>query len=268
MPPRSRKPESGDIELPGMQRRPGLIHLLTPESAGIPPNEFSDITPEMNAFAEPTLLRQSLIFDRPTKGRSIVSFRPASDRRFDRVYLALNPEDYNGVARSVDALGRTAINKTLEAYPKDERATDEVQGKAARSALHTVDGKLKNLIERTEVLEGRRHVISTFQEMARPHNRNLNRGPTIPSRFNELMSTIVDDVVAAVANQREYNEHGTELMRKTITNRLFVEGNFQDRADYFAKLLELADEYYGYCVALYKTRIHESKIYLRNGGEV
>ncbi len=267
MPPRSRQPESGDIELPGLQRRPGLVHLLTPESAGVVPADYAEITPEMNAFAEPGLLKSSLIFDRPTQGRSIVSFQPAGGGRFDRVYLALNPEDYNGVARSVGALGRTAINKTLEAYPKPERATDEVQGKASRSAIHTVEGKLKNLYERTGVLEERHRVIGTFQEMAQPRNRNLNRGPTIPSRFNYLMKTIVDDVVAAVANQREYSEAGTELMRKTITNRLFVEGDFHDRADYFTGLLGVADEYYGYCVALYKTRIHESKVYLRDRQE-
>lgn len=258
----------GDVELPGLERLPGLVHLLTPEAAGINPAEYEAITPEMVAQAEPSKLRESLIFGvkhRPSdEDRSVVWFDGANERG-QRVttWLALNPEDYNGVARNVAALGRTALNKTLEKYPKNERITDEVQAKARRSAIHTVTGKLAVLGVREAVLSERLDVIKKFQEMAKPRNRNLNRGPAVPGLFKNLMRDIVDDMVIAVANEREYPEASVELMRRTIDKRLYIAGTKTDRANYFAGLLDLAGDYYGYIDALYKTRIYESNKYIQ-----
>jgi len=260
MPPRSRKPESGDVEIPGLQRRPGLIHLLTPETAGIVPEGYADITDDMLRAANPSNLRASLIDVNP-EGDSVIWYKPATTRT--STYLAVNPEDYNRVARNVHFIAQTAFSKTLEHYGEEQRFEDEVQAAARRSRVHAIESKVPHLEARLNDIREKLQYTDRFQEMAKIENRNLNRGPTSGPRFAVLMRDVVGEMVSAVGIYRGYNDTGMDLMRRSIEKRLYLAPAFSYRANYFQSLVDLAGDYYGNLGALYATRLADSQRYLR-----
>ena len=262
MSPSSHLPEKGQPTLPGLEPRPTLAHILAPEAAGLNPADYTDITPEMLAAAEPELLMESLInVDRD--GRSVVWYQP--NPRGSYVNLAVNPEDYNHVARNIPALSRAVINKTLEGYPEDVRFERDKQASAERSGLHAVEGKLPHIKSRLDVLMHQRELLEVVHEMTEPESLNMRRSYVARSQFTELMDSVIGNMVNAIGNQRKYDSETMSLMRKSMEARLYLSPEkVSERQDYMRRLTEVAITYYGHLVIMYATRRYEAEKFLRD----
>lgn len=266
MPPRSRKPETGQPTLPGLEPRPTLAHLLAPEAAGINPAEYADITTEMLASAAPELLEASLVnVDRD--GRSVVWHRPNPRGSF--VNIAVNPEDYNHIARNVTELSRAVVNRTLETYPIEVRFEADNQAKAERSGLHAVEGKLPYINQRLEELSRQRDLLEVVHEMTEPTNLNMRRSYVARNQFHELMGDAISNMVNAAGNHRRYDSNAMQLMRKSIEARLYLQPeSVSERQEYMRHLVEVAKTYYGHLVIMYATRRYEAVKFLRDNSEI
>jgi hypothetical protein len=262
MPPRSQQPEKGQPTLPGLEPSPSLGHLLTPEAAGIDSVDYADITEEMLLNADPTLLRQSLIGVN-RGGRSVVWYKP--NPRGSYVNLAVNPEDYNHIARNIPALSRAVVNRTLERYPSEVQFDRDKQAAAERSGLHAVEVKLPFIKSRLNELVHQRELLDIVQEMTKPTSLNLGRGYVARSRFHELMGDVIANMVNAVGNHRKYDTEAMIRMRKSLEARLYLAPErVGQRQEYMGQLVDVANEYYGHLVIMYATRRYEAEKFLRD----
>jgi len=250
------------MQLPGLELRPSIAQLLAPESAGIDPADYTDITEAMMQIADPALLQKSLIGVK-RDGRSVVWYKPQPHGSY--VNLAVNPEDYNHTARSVSQLSRAVVNRTLETYPIAVRFNRDKQAAAERSGLHAVEAKLPFIKSRLDQLAHQRELLEVVSEMAEPDNLNMRRGYVARDAFNELMSDVIASMVNAVGNHREYVSEEMDRARRSIQARLFLfPDSVGQRQEYLRQLAGLGTEYYGHLVIMYATRRYEAEKFLRD----
>jgi hypothetical protein len=149
--------------------------------------------------------------------------------------------------------------------------SDEDIRTAKRGAMRAVIDQQTNMEQLLETgIKPKRQLIEKFTEMTQGHNFNLARGSreAVSKRFEELRTTIFDDMLDAVALQRGWTEDMTMRAKQIIQKRLYISGTVTERVTNFHEMLALAQEYYGYKQALLLTKIQDAKKYQRNNPEV
>lgn len=261
-----------------------LVHILTPEFQGLNPEEFADIPEEVAARASAQDLQPSLYWKYVPKGRrqtqevSAFSYQTPDE---GYVSVALTPEEYDTASESVDKLAQRVLNKVLtqrdvalrkESGDETARArSDEDMRVARRGGVRAVmdqQAAMKKLLETGIVPKVQ--LIERFIEMTEGRNVNLSRGTrkTVSKRFEELRTTIFDDMLDAVALQRGWTADMTARARHIIQKRMYVSGTVGERVSNFKDMLTLAQDYYGYKRALILTKIQEAKKYQRDNSDV
>lgn len=257
----SRQPGGGQLPLPGQETHPALVHVLTPEFLGLDQAEFTDVTSEMTELATAGYFCQSLI-DVDRHGPASAFYQPAGKR--EGLWLALTPEEFKMIPHSIAMIGKTAYSGTLAA--RSERASFGAdKSSAERSRLHAAKAKLQRLEPYLEnAIEHRLELTGKFKEMAK--YPNLARGDQIGvrMRFNGLRSFVIGDMFRAIRVQKGWDAPQAELAAKSVVKRLALDGTAGQRALALNEVLDLAEEYYGHKRALFKTKIWETKKYIRD----
>lgn len=259
----SRQAGHGQAEIPGLESRPALVHILTPEFTGLVPEDFTDITARDVAYAAPEQLRPSLI-DVPRHGRGAVGYM--SEEKHREVWLAVTPHEFRLLARHPSKLGQSALMATFDAYPEREQRTDEVQATARRSAMHAVESRQKAMAAYQEVVLGRLTLIGKFAEMQQYPNLARANLAHARSRFQTLRDDVIDNMVTAIAHQRQWTEAQATRAERTIMKRLYIEPNRLKRYTNFNAMLRLAHDYNQQKLLLMESRQKESERYLYDLG--
>src|SRR5690606_26706957 len=197
------------------------------------------------------------------------------------VSVALTPEEYNVTSTSIKKLADRAYNRVLVSRDKKlQEATgdplvkarnEEDERAAYRGAMRPVlesRAAMQDLLD-TKVLP-KIDLIERFIEMTQGRNPNLSRGTreTVSKRFNELRTTVFDDMLDVIGLQREWSPDMTERAKCIIQKRLYISGSKAHRVANFKDMLALAHDYYGYKRALILTRISEADRYVKNHPDV
>jgi hypothetical protein len=249
-----------DPQLPGLEYRPSLAQLMTPEAAGINPRDYDDI--QDYSIAEPTKLRASLIDVDREQGTSFLYHRPTERGRW--VAVAVNPEDFTQIARSPDFLGKSVEVKTREGYPLDERYLPEKIAAAKRAGIHAVENKLDAIGLRLQETHSRREILEVIGEMALDHNINLRRSYAARGMFHTMVRSVIGEMVNASGIQEGYDDTEMTTLRRTIEKRLYVwPENVGPRVAYAGRFADLGKDYYGHLVMLYARKHYEARKYIR-----
>jgi hypothetical protein len=273
-------PPEVDVSLRRDLDRPmALVHILTPEFHGFDPGDFADIPDIVVARASAKDLQPSLFWKYVPKGKrqapevSAFSYQSAEG---EYVSVALTPEEYDSASEGVDKLAQRVFNRVLvqrdvtlrqETGDETARARSEEDLRAAhRGAMRAVMSRqldMEKLLE--ESILPKIQLIERFTEMTEGHNFNLARGTkeTVSKRFEELRTTVFDDMLDAVALQRNWDEDMATRAKQIIQKRLYISGTVADRVANFKDMLVLAQDYYGYKRALLLTKIQGAKGYQR-----
>ncbi len=267
------------------ERRPtALVHILTPEFHGLDTAEFADIPDQIVARASAAELGHSLYWRYVKKDKrsepevSAFSYQTAEG---EFISVALTPEEYNTGSESVAKLAQRVFNrvlnqrdKALKKQTEDESArarSDEDKRAANRGSVRAVMDQQTNMEKLlTEGVMPKIELIEKFIEMTEGHNPNLSRGTreSVSKRFDELRTTVFDDMLDAIALQRNWSEDMTTRAKRIIQKRLYISGETRERVANFKEMLTLAHDYYGYKRALILTKIEEAKKYQRERPEV
>lgn len=261
-----------------------LVHILTPEFHGLEAVDFEEIPEDVVARASADQLRPSLFWqyvrkgERKTQEVSAYSY-PTPDEGY--ISVALTPREYDTASESVEKLAERVFNKVLtqrdaalkkETGDKTARArSDEDIRVARRGAVRSVMDQQTEMEELLgQEIVPKIQLIEKFMEMTEGRNPNLARGTrkSVSGRFEELRTTVFDDMLDAVALQRGWSEDMTARAKAVIQKRLYISGEVRDRVANFREMLALANEYYGYKRALILTKIQDTKKYQRANPEV
>lgn len=261
-----------------------LVHILTPEFHGFGAADFDDIPDSVVARATADELQTSLYWRYVAKSRrqdpeaSAFSYVTPDG---EVISVALTPEEYDKASESITMLAGRIYNGVLtqrdkalrrETGNKTARARSGEDIRAAnRGAMRAVMNQRTNMEELLE--EGivpKIKLIEKFIEMTEGRNYNLARGnrESVSRRFEDLRTTIFDDMLDAIGLKRGWSEDMTDRAKRIIQKRLYVAGDFKDRIANFKEMLALANDYYGYKRALIMTKIFEAKKYQRQHPEV
>lgn len=273
-----------DVSLRDLDRPTALVHVLTPEFHGLDESYFEDIPDEVVARASAAELQSSLFWQYVRKDRrekpeiSAFSYQTPEGNIMS---VALTPAEYDMASESVDKLAQRRINKVLtQRDAKLRQATGDETARARRDedirvarrggmrAAMDRQAKMEHLLE--EQILPKIELIEKFIEMTEGRNANLSRGSekTVSKRYEELRTTIFDDMLDAVALQKGWDQDFTTRAKKIIQKRLYISGTVTERVANFGEMLTLAHDYYGYKRALMLTKIQEARKYQRNNQDV
>jgi hypothetical protein len=261
-----------------------LVHVLTPEFHGLDAVEFADIPDEVVVRASADELRPNLFWsyvrrsDRKEPEVSAFSYRSAEG---SIVSVALTPEEYDTASESVEKLAQRIFNKVLtqrDAALKKETGDSTVRARGDEDIRAAKRGGMRAVMDQQASMERllqegvmpKIELVERFMEMTRGRNSNLSRGTkeSVSKRFDELRTTVFDDMLDAVALQRKWTEEMTERAKRIIQKRLYISGTVGQRVANFNEMLALAQEYYGYKRALLLTKIQDTKKYQRTNPDV
>ncbi len=278
-------PMEADAGLRRDQGRPtALVHILTPEFQDLNPQDFADIPEEVVARASADDLRPSLFWSYIRKGeRKVSEVSTFSYRTPDEGYVsvALTPEEYDAASESVGKLAHRVFNKVLtqrDAALKKETGDDSARARSNEDIRTAMRGGMRAVMDQQASMERllsegilpKIELIEKFIEMTQGRNVNMARGTreTVNRRFEELRTTVFDDMLDAAALQRGWTEDMATRAKRIIQKRLYISGTVRERVANFQDMLALAQDYYGYKRALMLTKIHEAVSYKRDNPEV
>lgn len=247
------------VQQPVRQPRLALVHMLTPDFAGVNPEEFADVTFEDMVESSPMKLRASLI-DVPRNGTSAVGYWSSEERR--EVWLGLTPAEFRLLARHPAKLGQTAMNATKNAYSEREQRTDEVRAKAKRSAIHAVESRQSRMTEYAAVVAERLRLIDKFVEMDQYPNLVRAEITTTRERFQMLRQNVIENIISAAANQEDWAEAHSARIEKAVVRQLYIEPNLQRRYRNFNAILDLGRDYNRHKLRLIQARHNEVEHYI------
>lgn len=269
---------------PELRKPTALVHILTPEFHDLNPEDFYDISEEVVARATASRLQGSLYWryvrkdDRKIPEVSAFSY-PTPDEGV--VSVALTPAEYDAASESVEKLAQRVFNKVLtqrDRALREETGNEDARARGDEDIRVAKRGGVRAAMEQQACMERlleegvlpKIELIEKFIEMTDGHNPNLARGSreSVSKRFDELRTTVFDDMLDAVALQRGWGEDKTARAKMIIQKRLYISGQTKDKVDNFKEMLALAQGYYGYKRALLMTKIQEAKKYQHDRPEV
>lgn len=261
----------------GPEALPGLEHLapksrleeqrsfgalVVPSAVGLSEVDFGEVSQAMIDAADPKKLRGSLIDVKPSKtGNNVSYFDPIQHKR---IHLALTPREYGFVMRSVSAFGDQAVANTLTSKEGLVTNQDEVDAKAARSGIHQVGGRME-LMQRhlDESLLPDRERLERFSEYARHHWYSRRKEVDMRIELTWIRDHIFGNMFTALRYQRGWNDEQERKARLAVDWRLFFMRKENKHVANWHEMLDLAHDYSGNKIALFRDRIHEAKKYKR-----
>lgn len=261
-----------------------LVHILTPEFHGLDPADFANIPDDVLARATADELQPSLYW----------IYKPKSERERpdtpsfsyfsaygEIISVALTPEEYNSAVESIDKLAERSLSRVLtqrdnalrlETGDKNARARGvEDMRVARRGAMRAViDSQVTMQTLLDESILPKIDLIERFIEMTEAKNPNLARGSrqAVSQRFEELRTTVFDDMLDAIGIKRNWSPELAEKAKRVIQKRLYMSGSPKERVANFRAMVALAHEYYGHKRALLLTKIEDARRYQRRNPEV
>ncbi len=284
MPP---KPVSVDQEPNPHSReeRIGLIHILTPEFHKLDTASFDDIPEEAVAAMSADELQLSLYWQyvkvamrRREEEVAAFSYPTPKD---GIISVALTPDEHDRASESPAKLGERVYRKNLakrdralrnETGDKSARARDPEDIRIAKRdsfrAVMRRQTDMEVLLE--EDIKPKIVLIDKFVEMSEGSSINLARGTreSVSKRFEELRETIFDDMLDAIALQKDWSDEMTAEAKRVLQKRLYISGDPKNRVANFREMTTLAKDYYGHKLALILTKIADAKKYLRKHPEI
>lgn len=238
--------------------------LAVPERMGMDPEAYGDITLAMIEHMTPGKLRPDLI-GLPRDSRYSVGYRDGGSG--DYIRIALTPIEYKKMPRNVSKLAEIAITTTQAARPyREEFDTD--QAAAKRAGVHAIESKLPRMISYvSETLEPDLDRLTRFDEYARNRNLRRTKGVDMLIELEWIRSHIFEDTFIALRNQRDWSAEQERFARRTLDKKLFLEPDLSQRTLNWQEMLGFEKEYWGHKLALFKTRIWESKKYISDNDE-
>ncbi len=272
------------VEKPEHLKPTALVHILTPEFHGLDKADFADIPDVVVAKASAAELRPSLYWryvrkDKRTAPEASAFSYPTPDEGI--VSVALTPAEYSTASESIEKLAQRVYNRVLdrrdsklreESGDESARARSEEDIRAAeRGSVRAVMDHQANMEQLLgESIMPKIELIEKFIEMTEGHNANLARGTreSVSRRFDELRTTVFDDMLDAIALQRKWSEDMTVRAKRIIQKRLYISGKTREKVTNFKEMLDLAHDYYGYKMALLLTKIEDARKYQRAHADV
>ena len=240
-----------------------IAGLLTPQRLGLDAANYLHIdTPEIEA-ADTEKFKSDLI-DVPAYSKNAVSYSDAEKRR--DIWVALEPKEYELVARNVKKLGESSDNKTVAARGRTAETTSKAIPAGKRSAFHTIESKLAVGSVYIGQLESQAALLGKLANASEGHKRGLSlRGGdiNISAEFEEFRSVILDSMLKALAVRRQWTPQKSELAFKTIEKRMVFERADNEHLSYFEDLVKLMIDYNGAKQAVFKSRKYEMIAQLR-----
>jgi hypothetical protein len=242
--PAERSPVQINIE-----RKNALARALTPEYAGINPDDYEDITYGMVDQIQPNALAGYLIGIAPPNRDddsepSVLSYYDSRQRR--EVYIAVTAQEATLMPRSVGAIRRGArlatANTVVTAFP-----TDADRGREKRSGKHVHEDKLDILKKfRDNVYAPQGLLLDKFIEASQGHQRGLARlgdEGKMRSAIATLRTQIFGDIVRAYGRQRNLSESTTNQVDRTITTAIYLDRVGNRHITNFSNLVRFAKTY-------------------------
>lgn len=240
-------------------RRVSLATALRPDFIGINPADFSDITADLIALADPDKLQRSLI--PPERKRYSASYVRGDTQRVEHV--AMTPEVYGIIVSHVGSFAGRVSARTSVSRP----AGNIHDAAAERSGLHAIQAKLEQLGRyRAEGIEPRRVLIERFREAARyPGLARFSSKDDFLAQLTYLQTAVIDDMITVIRHQRRWSnpDASERLLRRTITAAMFVERTKNAHIGYFRSMMDLAADYYGSQWALARDRERQASKYIK-----
>ncbi len=261
-------------------RRPtALVHILTPEFHGFNPEDFNYIPDDVVARASAQDLQPSLFWAYVPKNKrqaqevSAYSYQTADEGVMS---VALTPQEYNTASESVDKLAQRMLSRVLtqrDAALRKRTGNDNARARSNEDLRIARRGAMRKVMERQTVMENlleegilpKIELIEKFREMTDGRSPNLSRGTraTVSKRFEELRNTVFDDMLDAIALQRDWTADMSAKAKRVIQKRLYISGTSTERVTNFREMIALASAYYGHKRALILTKIEDAKRYQR-----
>lgn len=280
MPPRRHEPSIGQLELPGQELHPALVHVLTSDFQLIDPTEYADIPDGYVPYVHPDALRGSLLDVpplNPDQNHAVVSYQPAESSQWKR--LTVTSAEFTLFARHVPMLAETALQGVF--HSRDQKIQKETGNPAAqarssedwaaarRAAMRQV---MKKGVAMEQHLEGelrpRILLINQFQEMTKYPNLARGTSQSMRERVRYLHDYVFGDMLKAIGNLREWDTDQTALASRTLQKKLYLDPVKSRRITSFGATVTLAQEYYGHKQAFVLSRIAEVRKYMRTHPDV
>lgn len=233
--------------------------LSNPVDWGVQPHFLEEYDRYKMSLMAPERIAATLIDVQPGAPSS-VSYQAADGVRR---CIALTPAEYSFISRSPQAIGEAVMNKTLAARPSREDFAPDIEA-AHRSQAHTAIGYIEKMdvyIEQT--LNPDRERLQRFQEYVQnPQLRRL-RGDNLKKELEWVRSHIFEDMLVAMRQQRKWSPEQEQMARDSLNDRLFLDRKNNAYLSNWLAMLQLAESYTGHKWALFKTKQHELKDFIR-----
>ncbi len=260
MPEQHLQPTLEGLEYPrephAFDNRRSLAGLLTPGRMAINVSEYADVIPLVE-LASTDNFRKDLI-DIPVRSPYGVNYLDVDLHR--PVTVAMTAEEYNLVPRSVRHLAQSATSRSV-AYRK---GIGEPVGKAQevgeRAAGHSLDAAAERSEQYLTALTDQEQLLQKFRQASHGSNRGLSLfGTELKTRmqFETYRTTILGNMLSALALQREWTTSQYERAQRTIDLRLVYprEGNMH--LDYFESLTGLLLDYNHVKQNVFRSRVYQ-----------
>jgi len=263
------------VPLPGLEAlssapprpdsRIALARALRPESVGINPEDYVDITSEMLELAAPASLRGSLI-DVSAKSSGAIGYPSQQSERV--VYVAVTPQEYSFLNVNVLRLGESAVEGSVRKRQASPRPSEANAAAAARAGIHAVNNRAAKMQQYlgNELLP-QFTLIEEFQEAARHAGwARFGNETEMLKQVDYLRTYVFGGMLQAIAGQRHWTPAQQRLAERTVEARIFLDRDHNRHITNFAGMLALAKEWNGHKQALVGFRLWQSKKYTKEHG--
>lgn len=236
--------------------RASLARMLQPKTWGVTEATYSQVTSEMIEMAQPARFRPDLIDVKPFS-TGAVSYPDQLARR--DIWVAMEPSEYVGITRNVRALGTVAVQRSHAKRP-DEMFDEPQRERGQRSALHVQESRQKVMEAYVgNVLLQREQLLKKFLTAAQyPGLSHFGRELTFLERMTSYRD-ILDSTLRAIGNQRQWDAHKENLARRATEWRILYDRTDNHHIGNFIDLTQLLFEHNGAKLAVFKSRIFDTK---------
>lgn len=200
--------------------------------------DLEAVTDSEKAWMQPGRLRQAL-------------FNPSKDAELVVSGLALNPREHNIILRerSGEYFGRSATARALGDHDLD----DERIATGRRSRIHAFEKVRAGMEEhREKMAHAREDVRELCKEAYSPGYAHKT-----PTRMKELISVAWNEfttMLDVLHVQRQWDDEDRHRAEAALVHYL-TQGSSRDRVNHWQQMLELADNYLGARILLFRDRI-------------
>jgi hypothetical protein len=202
--------------------------------------DLSGVTDEEKAWLQPGQIGE-------------IIFAPKRTARFTVDDICLNAYEHGLLARYPHRLAETAEQRTL----KDNDLDDEIIATSKRAEIHVLENKHEAMSgHRTKLVEQR----SLIKELAK-EARTPGFAHKSPARMKELTSAAwleFKNMLDVVHLQREWTDEQRTRAEATLIHYL-TQGSQRDRVGHWQSMIELANNYLGARMHLFRSRITKTE---------